>query len=310
VQQWRIILLELSPLLLGAVLSVGMWLVARKDRAVLSGRAGVLAASGGLLPVLVSFLYSVVTITPQLLAWTGRDWSIGLQEARFSMPLGAGLVALAILSVPGPRRRPGSTTAGITRRTALTFLSAGWTVALIAVVGVTIALSLAAGLASAPDETGRYAMFNFKIGTMSVGSTIYGWYYSVPAMLLLIILITSAWVGLALVARPPLSEPREQDAAVRRIQSRNIIAVATGALLFHLAAILGSLAGTSRVGGALPTDTAGVINVGSPFAALGSFLNSSSFVAMCLGTAVCLSVVLTAVPWTARARQSTIKTAP
>ncbi|MDP9889393.1 hypothetical protein [Pseudarthrobacter enclensis] len=309
-QQWRITLLELSPLLLAAVLSIGIWLATRKDRTVLRGRAGVLAASGGLLPVVVSFLYSVVAITPQLLAWTGTDVSIGLQDARFSMPLVAGLVALAILSVPCPRKPPGSTTAGITRRTALTFLSAGWTVALIAVVGVTIALSLAAGLASAPDETGRYAMFNFKIGTMSVSSTIYGWYYSVPAMLLLILLITTAWVGLALVARRPLSEPREQDAVVRRVKSRNIIAVTTGALLFHLAAILGSLAGTSRVGGSLPTDTAGIISVGSPFAALGPFLNSSSFVATCLGAAVCLSVVLTAVPWTARVRQSTIKTAP
>ncbi|UKA77641.1 hypothetical protein [Arthrobacter sp. FW306-07-I] len=143
-----------------------------------------------------------------------------------------------------------------------------------------------------------------------MGSTIYGWYYSVPAMFLLVVLISAAWAALALIARRPLGESREQDAAVRRIQSRNIAATVTGALLFHLAAILGSLAGTSRVGGALPTDTAGVINVGSSFAALGTFLNVSSFVATCLGAALCLSVVLTAVPWTAGARQSTIKSAP
>jgi hypothetical protein len=309
VQQWIIILLELSPLLLGGVVAVGIWLATRRVRTSLTDRAGVLAAIGGLLPVVVSCLYLVVGITPQLLAPMGPDVSMGVQEAQFVTPLSAGLVALVMLCVPG-HRNPSGSAAGITRRTAFTFLSAGWTVALMAVVGVTIALSLAAGLASAPDHAGRYTMFSFQIGTMSVGYTIYGWYYSIPAMFLLMILIGTAWAGLALVARPPLDEAKEQDAAVRRTQSRNIAAVATGAVAFHLAAILASLARTSKLGGALPTDTAGVITVQSPFAALGSFLNASSIVATCLGAALCLSVALTAVPRIARARQSTFKTAP
>jgi hypothetical protein len=309
VQQWIIILLELSPLLLGGVVAVGIWLATRRGGTSLSGRAGVLAAIGGLVPVVVSCLYSVVGVTPQLLAPMGPDVSVGVLDAGFVTPLAAGLVGLVMLCVPG-RRNPSASAAGIARRTAFTFLSAGWTVALMAIVGVTIALSLAAGLASVPDQTGRYTMFSFQIGTMRVGTTIYGWYYSIPAMFLLMMLIGTAWAGLALVARPPLDDAREQDAAVRRTRSRNIASVTTGAITFHLAAILGSLARTSKLGGGLATDTAGVINVGSPFAALGTFLDASSIVATCLGAVLCLSVALTAVPRTARTRQATIKTTP
>ncbi len=306
--QWIIILLELSPLVVGGVVAAGVWLATRRHGTSLSGRAGVLAAIGGLVPVVVSCLYSVVGVTPQLLAPMGPDVSMGVQEAQFITPLAAGLLALIMVCVPG-RRNPSAAAARIARRTALTFLSAGWTVALLATVVLTIALSLAAGLASVPDQAGRYTMLTVQVGTMRVGTTIYGWYYSIPAMFLLMVLIGTAWAGLALIGRPPLGDDREQDAAVRRTRSRNIAAVATGAIAFHLAAILGSLAGTSKSGGGLATDTAGVINVGSPFAALGTFLDASSIVATCLGAALCLSVALTAGP-PARARQATIKTAP
>lgn len=307
-QQWIIVLWELSPLILGGVVAVAVRLVARRHGTPLSGRAGVLAAIGGLVPVVVSGLYSVVGVTPQVLAAMGLDVGRGVQEAQFLIPLAAGLVALAVLCVPG-RRSPSASAAGIARRTAFTFLSSGWTVALMAIVVVTVALSLAAGLASVPDQAGNYTMLTVQIGTMRVGTTIYGWYYSIPAMFLLMVLIGTAWAGLALVARPPLGDAREQDVAVRRTRSRNIAALSTGAIAFHLAAILGSLTGTSRLGGGLATD-AGVINVGSPFAALGSFLSASSFVAMSFGAVLCLSVVLTAVPWTDQVRQHTIKTAP
>lgn len=307
-QQWIIILLELSPLILGGVVAVGIWLATRRHGTPLSGRARVLAAIGGLVPVVVIGLYSVVRVT-QLLAPMGLDLGMAVQEAQFVIPLAAGLIALAMLCVPG-RRKPSASTAGIARRTAFTFVSSGWTVALMAIAVVTVALSLAAGLASVPDQAGNYTLFRFQIGTMGAGSTIYGWYYSIPAMFLLMILIGTAWAGLALVARPPLGDAREQDAAVRRTRSRNIAALTTGAIAFHLAAILGSLAGTSSIRVSFPTDTAGVVTAGSPFAALGSFLSDSSFVATCLGAVLCLSVAFTAIPRTARARQHTITTAP
>ncbi|GAP61480.1 hypothetical protein AHiyo1_51850 [Arthrobacter sp. Hiyo1] len=250
-QQWIIILWELSPLILGGVVAVGVWLATRRHGTTpLRGRAGVLAAIGGLVPV-VSCTYSVVRITPQLLAAMGLDAGRGVQEAQFLIPLAAGLVALAVLCVPG-RRNPSASAAGIARRTAFTFLSSGWTVALTAIAVVTVALSLAAGLASVPDQAGNYTMLTVQIGTMRVGTTIYGWYYSIPAMALLMVLIGTAWAGLALVARPPLGDAREQDAAIRRTRSRNIAALTTGAIAFHLAAILGSLAGTSRLEEASP----------------------------------------------------------
>ncbi|MDQ0030338.1 hypothetical protein [Arthrobacter bambusae] len=190
--QWVIILLELSPLVLGGVLAVGAWLGTRRHGTSLSGRAGVLAAVGGLVPMVVSCLYSIVGVTPQLLTAIGPDAGMGVLEVRFVTPLAAGLVALVMLCVRG-RRKPSTATAGIARRTAFTFLSAGWTVAVVAIVVVTIGLSLAAGLASVPDRVGNYTVLTFQIGTMRVGTTIYGWYYSVPTMFLLMALIGTAW---------------------------------------------------------------------------------------------------------------------
>lgn len=307
-QQWIIIPLELSPLILGGIVAVGIWLATRRHGTPLPSRDRALAAIGGLVPVVVIGLYSVVMVT-QLLAPMGLDAGMAVQESQFVIPLAAGLISLAMLCVPG-RRNPSASAAGITRRTAFTFLSTAWTAALMAIVVVTVALSLAAGLASVPDQAGHYTLFRFQIGTMGAGSTIYGWYYSIPAMFLLMILVGTAWAGLALLARPPLGDAREKDAAVRRTRSRNIAALTTGAIAFHLAAILGSLAGTSSIRVSFPTDTAGVVTAGSPFAALGSFLSAGSFVAICLGTVLCLSVASTAIPRTARARQHTIKTAP
>lgn len=307
-QLWTILLLGLAPLILGAAVAVGVWLATGRRRVGLHGRAGVLAAVGGLVPVVVSALYTVAGFM-QLLVPMSAETVFDSYESRFVTPLGAGILALAILSIPGSRRPPSSSGA-IARRTAFTFLAPRWAVAAIIAVAVTVAVSITTGFASEQDHDGHYDMFTFRAGTMRAGSTIYGWYYSVPALLMLIVLLVIALAGLTLTARPALGDARERDVASRRIRSRNIAAVTTGAVASHLAAILSSLAGASSVRQMIPTDTAGLVTVGPPFAALGGFLSISSIVFTCLGATLCVSVALSALPTAARARRATVTTAP
>lgn len=308
-RQWTIVLLELAPMVLGGAVALGVWIGTRRHRTSLGGPGGVLAAVGGLIPVAASAVYSDVAVTPQLLGLMGPDVSHGFLEAQFVIPLSAGLLALAVLSVRG-RRVPAASSAGIARRTAFTFLPRGWMVALAAAALAVIALSLAAGLASAPDQAGHYTLFKFRAGTFGAGSTIYGWFYSVPALLLLLVLMGTVWAVLAFIARPPMSDAIGLDAGERRTRSRNIAAVVTGAMAFELASILESLARTSMVQVSFATDTSGWVTVGTSFAALSGFLSITGFLAAGLGAALCVSVALTAVPTAARARQTTVTTTP
>lgn len=307
-QLWTIILADLAPLVLGAAVTVGIWLAAGRRLGGLRGQAGILAAIGGLVPVAVSALYTVIGVMQLLSPMTGEA-AVSFFGARFVTPLGAGIVALVILSVPRGRR-PRSSSGTIVRRTAFSFLAPRWAVAAIASVGVTVAVSVAAGLASEPDHNGHYAITTFRSGTMGAFISIYGWYYSVPAIIMLAALLGIAWAGLALTARPALGDAREEDVAVRRVRSRNIAAVVTGTVAFHLSAILESLAGSSSVRESFPTDSAGTVTIWSPFAALGGFLSVSSIACIVLGAALCVGVILTAVPTADRARQATVKNAP
>ena len=299
-----IFLLSLAPVIVGTLLGLVVWAATRRGRDPLRGRLRWLAVAAGLLPVLVSVFYAVAGIIPALLAALTPDVFFMLWETRFVAPLVAGLASLALLTVPGPASSP-IPFAAVARRTAFTYVGKGWLVTAVALIAVTVALSVAAGMASTVDEEGRYTMFSFNIGTFTVSTTIYGWHYSLPALALVLALVGCGWAALAFVARSPLSEPWEHEASTRRTRSRNIAVAITAALSLHLGLILGSLAGTSTLQGGMPTDSAGDITVQAPFAALTPLLSASSFVFAAVGVALWLSVTLTAVPVPGRVRRTT-----
>ncbi|GAA4349169.1 hypothetical protein [Microbacterium rhizosphaerae] len=295
--EW-ILLVAWIPFVLGFLAAV-VWMVMRRHGVSLSGRLAALAVVGGLLPVLVAVWYTATGVMVDLFVLLGPDVFMVLQDARFIAPLVAGILGILILSIPGrrPRLVPA---ADIARRTAFTFLPRGWVITLAAVTVGTVVVTCAAGLLSTGDDD----TFSFPIGTMTVGTTIYGWHASAPALILLIILLAAGWTALWLIARPPVADTRDVDIAARRTRSRNIAAVITGGIAFHLAVILQSLAGTASLTGTVPSATAGDITVHSPFAALAPVLQASSVLATCVAVAVCLTVTLTAVPEMNRARTS------
>lgn len=190
-----------------------------------------------------------------------------LVEHRYVVPLVAGLVGVALCLLPVVRR-PVSASADLSRRTLTTFASRWWFAALAVVVAVVLLVTLLAGLASSPDGDGRYTMHHVDFGAGAVGAGIYGWHYSLPALVVLVALLLAAVVATGGLARPPMAdEGRTADVATRRWRTRNVLAVAGGALLVHLAVVLGSLAGTAGVRGTFNTGE-GSFGGGSTFAAL------------------------------------------
>jgi len=278
------------PLLVGGLLAVGVWAVRRRGEVRLSGRLGAFAIVGGLLPVLVNSGESLLLVAPDPFDETA--W-LGIRQAQYATPVVAGIVAVAVLAIPGRRRPPGSA-AEIARRTAFTFVSTGRLAGLIAATLVTIAVTVAAGAASAPDSAGRYTSFSLRLGSVTAGTTIYGWFFSLPSLAALAILLAATILALARIARPPLGEAREHEAAIRRIRSRNVVAAATAAIAFHLSSVFDSLAGTSMLAGTVPSREAGTITVRTTFAALTPVLSVGWIVLACLAVALCAGVALAA----------------
>lgn len=218
-------------------------------------------------------------------------------------PLVAGLVAVVALGLPRAQRTP-TGTAMLSRRTPASFADRRWLLALLAVVVAVVALTLAAGVASDRDEQGRYTMYTVDFGSGSVATTFYGWHYSVPALVLLGLLLVAALATVASVARPPLAAEDFDDAAVRRWRTGNILAVTTGALLLHLAGILHLLVGAATISAGFSTGE-GWFGAGSPMAVLEAPFRVAATVADVGGWFLWFTVLLAAARAPAPARATT-----
>lgn len=278
-----------APTLLGAALGTASWLVIRLRPANLGARLRVMiAVASGLLVVWTLLGAASITFPFSIGMVAGR-----LHDWRFLLPLILGIVALAILSfVPlGTRRRNGA--AELERRTLWTFTGRGSPALLGTLAAASVLVTLFAGYLSSPDEEGHYRMLWVDVGSSAFGTSIYGWYYSVPALAALAVLLALTAVNLALVAYPPLASDIAGDRAVRRHRASAALWLASSAVALHLAAVFASLAGSSQArmmfGGAEP------FGVGTPFAALTPVLWGGWAVATTLGTALCVSVLLSAV---------------
>lgn len=263
----QLLLMVFGPALLGLLAALVVWAVARSRSSwpAVSGTvrwwtlAGVLLAVGLVLALLLR-------VTP-VVNFSLRSPATLLMTS-VTAPLVAGLIAVVVLMVPVVRRS-GDGSAELHRRTLTSFGRRWWFLALAGVVVLIVLVTVWAGLASVPDDRGRYTMYWIDTGPGggSMGSTIYGWYYSRPALVLVTLLVAATLVVVGLISRPPPAPDRENDVAVRRWRTRNVLAVATGAVLLHLARVVDSLAGTAGIHWGTQTDQ-GWFTGGTPFAAL------------------------------------------
>lgn len=159
-----------------------------------------------------------------------------------------------------------------------------------------VAITVTTGSVSQPEPTtGRYAVYFADIGEQySMGTTIYGWFYSVPCLILLAIMLAAAYLDLVLITRPAPGPDHDRDVQVRTVRTRNVLAVASGALLVHLGMVLASLAGTASMRGEF-TGAGGTVPAWTTFAALGPVFSCAAVVACALGVGLWATVLLSAV---------------
>jgi len=286
----------LGPTAVG-ILAAGVWWVVRGRKSAAPAR-GVrwTALAAGLLVVLgvvVARLSGASALLP-------FDVPAGvftvLWENRFSVPLVIGVVGVALLVLP-VRRRGGRGTADLTRRSLVSFARPRWFVAPGVLLLVLLVITLATGAASEPDPTtGRYTAYTVELGgERSMGTTIYGWYYSVPALVVLGVLVAVMLLGMHLVARPPLAQDRAADVAARVATTRAIVVGVTGTLLAHLGLVFASVSATSSVR-SMFTTSEGPVWFWTPFSALEPLTTAASILCAALGVALWTSIALSALP--------------
>lgn len=288
----------------GCALAVLWWLLSGRKQA--TPRNGfalsclVAGALGLLVPVALRFLSSASLLLPQITLPAGFwQWH---RDNLYRVPLVLGIIALIVLAYP-LRARPARGTADLARRTPLSFGRRWWFVVPPILLAAIAVVTIAAGTASQPDEHGRYRMYTVSLGPeTSMGTNIYGWYYSVPSMLLIAVLIATALANLILNARPPLAPDREADLRLRRLRTRHVIAVTSAALLLHLGIVLESLAGTSMMSATVSYGRGEFAHFWTSFAAMEPALRASSFIAAALGYCLWAAVALSAMPARRRIR--------
>lgn len=279
----------------GLVLAAAWWAVWGRRDALPRGAVSSVTAVAGLLVllgVLVTRLMGAPMLLPFDLSGPVVDW---YRDYRFAALLLLGIVGSALLVLP-VRRRGGGGAADLTRRSPLTFARPRWFVAPGIVLSCVLALTIVAGAASEPDETtGRSTMYVVDLGgERSMGTSIYGWFYSVPALVCIVVLVAVTLAGMALVARPALRDDRELDVHVRSIRTRTIVVAATGTLVLHLSQILGSLAGTASARSGFATSE-GHVWFWTSFSALEPALTAASVLCAASGVALWGTVALSGI---------------
>lgn len=289
-------------ILAGLVLGVVWWLWSRR-----AGHFGVrgamhrlLALAAGLIPIVgltAERLMQVPGVAPFDLATVDFDV---LRGVHFVLPLVFGVVSLIVLVFP-VRPRGGQGAATLRPRTPASFGTRAWFVApSLAIVSIVVS-TVIAGLASQPDPvTGRYTMYFVELGAeRGMGTSIYGWFYSAPSLILLGVLALVAVLVLWLIARPAFAPDYDKDVQARTVRTRNVLAVTTGTLFVHLGTILESLGGSAAVRASFTAD-GGLVQAWTPFAALESALFLAGGIAVAVGVAAWTTVALSAVPVRAR----------
>ncbi|MCK6210693.1 hypothetical protein KZX45_09090 [Georgenia sp. EYE_87] len=275
--------------LIGAVLVVALRTWRRRPAVRRAARASMIAGAS------LGILMMVATVGASIGPFFGLPdfFTDVLVPARFVVPLVAGMLAVTVALLPRAARRHDGASVVLARRTLLTFAPRGGLGALGAVVAVVLALTLAAGTASRRDVDGRWREYWVDVGVMSMGTEIYGWYYSVPALALLAALLVLVVGALAVIARPPLAADVAADTATRRWRARHVLTLATGAVLLHLSRVLASLSGTASMEGGTSTTDGWMVAYGR-FAGLEGPLLVASQLAGAVGWACWFLVLLAA----------------
>lgn len=294
------------PILASLALAAVAWLVAwrLRPRPEADGRWRTVIAAGAATVLMMGYPF-----TGPLPLWVDISPPVAsaVADARYALPLAIGLIVVVVIGLVR-RRRTAAASAHLTPRTWRSFIATGWLwaylVALVTIVGLTVA----AGLASEADEQGNYTMYWVDLGSMTIGSSIYGWHHSLVPLVVLALLTAATWWALASIARPPLNSMHGADSLVRQLRSTDVMRMVIGALLLHLKAVLASLANTSAMTGGMSGPDGGHFTSGTPFSALTGVLHTSATLVGIVGLALWIATALSALP--RPVRSSAVSAAP
>ena len=235
----------------------------------------------------------------------------------FLVPLVVAVLALAALHLR-PLETP-VTPAGVARpldlnpRTLWSFGRRWWFAGWLAATTLLVVTMLLAGVISGPDENGHHTLLTISVGSASASSQFLGWFYGVPLLFCVAALTAVTSLALRTVARPPLvatADARTLDLLLRRMSTRMILSVSTGAVLVTLGLVWKLIALAARMRGGVLTETAGSVEVGTSFAALATPLWAGGYLAEGLGIALLLFAVLARAPLVVRADSAPAAPAP
>lgn len=290
---WDVIWSAVWPSLASIGFALVAWVLMRRrgSLAAHGARGRTALATGAAAMVLMAFpFYSVL---PLWIDAPMRTWA-AVGSLTYALPLVLGVIVIVVLGLPHGRRREVSPGAHLTPRTWRSFLSTWWLGVGLTVLAIILGVTLAAGLASDPDEEGNYTRYVIDLGSSGAETGIYGWHRSAPSLVLLALLIVVTWWALSSIARPPLGPDPDDDTATRRLRSANVIRVALGALLLHLGSVLSSLANTASLVLTMHAADGVSFTTGTSFSALRDVLLSSSYLVDVIGLGLLIVTVLTA----------------
>lgn len=291
-------------IIIGLAIAVVWWLARGRTGRLPTGlTAAVTVTAASLALACLIYLNAAIgfmTLRPPL----SEHLPLWVFEMRVLWALAIGILAVALLAIPIGAHTPRGH-ASLTRRTPFSFGLRWWFAGVTTIVGTIVTISVLAGMASEPDEEGLWRNYTVDAGSsISFGTRIYGWYYSVPALMLLAALIAVTIVALWLIARPSLSTNPDDDVRMRHLRTRNILAIASGALLVHLGSIFTSLSNTASLRGGAAIGENGWGSWTTPFAAMQPALLYVGLGIGALGYALWFGVLLSAA-LTRRARANT-----
>lgn len=221
--------------LVGAIAALAWVLIRRRFTLLRPGRAGAFAIVAAI--VIIGLRLSELGFTPLVeLVGVFPDQVLG----RFLVPLLLGILGCLILLFTPPLGPRG--VADLTRRSMLRSGPRSSFVTVAAILALMIVFSLWAGSLSSPDEDGRYRMFTIEPGeSLAAGTNIFGWFYSLRGLPIVVLLIALCLWRLRNIARGP------GDEADRWSANRAVLAITAGALLFGLAEIIMSLQAAASI---------------------------------------------------------------
>ncbi|MFE6997620.1 hypothetical protein ACFVAE_16795 [Microbacterium sp. NPDC057659] len=171
------------------------------------------------------------------------------------------------------------------------FIPRGWVHACIEIVVVFVAVVLCCGVTATDDEQGRSRAIGFTVGGEAAAGTPYpGWYYGVPALIGLALLVAATIValqGIGSTAVFPRPEDAESDAQWRQASASVVLKLSIGAVLL-------SLGGIAWTAGALMSVTASSAGAPAVWVVVGNMLLWGGIVALVLSVVSATLAALTA----------------